>query len=150
MRKLICVMFLLVSCFYLGNAQTKPHAKTTKKATASKTVTKTSELLKFDTKSHDYGTLTKGEKRSFTYTFTNISKENVEIDLANGCDCMTLDWTRSVIKPGGKGEVKVMVDSNKRDKGDDETDNINVILTNINPKTKSAVIYQLGYHYIIK
>ncbi len=149
MRKIITILFLLFTCVYLSDAQVKSSSKSAK-ISAAATIKSNTDLLKFDVKSHDYGTIIKGEKRTFTYTFTNISKENVEIDLANGCDCMTLDWTKSVIKPGGKGEVKVMVDSNKRDKGDDENDNINVILTNQNPKTKSAIIYQLGYHYLIK
>ncbi|HMG15970.1 MAG TPA: DUF1573 domain-containing protein [Saprospiraceae bacterium] len=149
MKKIFSLFFLVFSCVYLTNAQVNSKSSSAK-SSVSATTAKKPDLLKFDVKSHDYGTITKGEKRTFTYTFTNISKENVDIDLANGCDCMTLDWTKSIIKPGGKGEVKVMVDSNKRDKGDDENDNINVILTNTDPKTKNPIIYQLGYHYLIK
>ncbi len=108
------------------------------------------DLVKFDNKSHNFGVIPKGDKRAFTYYFTNVSDVDVEIDLANGCDCMTLDWTKSPIKPGQKGFLKAVIDSNKKEKGEEQNDNINVILTNQDPKTKTPIIYQLGYQFKIK
>ena len=120
---------------------------TVTKAPAKK---KAKELLKFDAMSHFYGVIPHGDKRAFTYNFTNVSDENVEIDLVNGCDCMTIDWTKGVIKPGGKGYVKALMNTESKSPGDDVQDNLNVILTNINPETKSNVIIQLGYTAKVK
>ncbi len=116
---------------------------TTKPATPTK-------LLKFTDEKHFYGIIPHGDKRAFTYNFTNVSSVDVEIDLCNACECMTLDWTKGVIKPGEKGFVKALLDSTPKDKGEQVDDNINIILTNKNPETKSSIIYQLGYTAKVK
>lgn len=123
---------------------------------ASKSDKKKKEpLLKFTPTSHFFGVFTYGDKRSFTFNFVNTSNENVEIELASGCECMSIDWTHGIIKPGDKGFVSSMFDSKKRDnygpgKSDDVDDNINVILTNKNPDTGGPMYIQLGYTAKIK
>lgn len=107
-------------------------------------------FLKFDATSHNYGVIPYKDKRSFTFNFTNVSNVDVEIDLCNACDCMTLDWTKGVIKPGGKGSIKTVLDTTPKSKGEDVDDNINVILLNQDPVKKTPVIYQLGYKAKVK
>lgn len=127
-----------------------PAVEPAKPAAPVKKMGKTADLLKFDINTHNYGVIPKGDKRAFTYYFTNISDDDVEIETATGPEGMTIDWTKSVIKPGQKAYVKAVVDSNKKEKGDDVEDNIKVKLVNQDPKTKTSVIYQLGYHFKIK
>lgn len=107
-------------------------------------------LLKFDATSHNYGVIPYKDKRSFTFNFTNVSNVDVEIDLCNACDCMTLDWTKGIIKPGGKGSIKTVLDTTPKSKGEDVDDNINVILQNMDPVKKTPIIYQLGYKAKVK
>jgi hypothetical protein len=142
MKLLLSGLVFFLLCTVNVSAQSAKKHKTTKKAVP---VAAPKELLKFDDMSHFYGNIPHGEKRNFVYNFTNVSKENVEIDLANGCDCMTIDWTKGVIKPGGKGYVKALMNTESKDPGDDVNDNINVILVNTKPDGKSPIIYQLGY-----
>jgi hypothetical protein len=128
---------------------------TSEKPKKGDTAKKPKEPLQFDTKSHFFGVFSYGDKRSFTYNFVNVSDQNIEIDLANGCECMTIDWSRGVIKPGEKGFVKALMDSGKREnfgegKTDEVDDNINVILVNKDPVTKGPIIIQLPYTAKIK
>lgn len=128
---------------------TKGAAQSQTREKPSKSVSGPS-LLKFDATSHNYGVIPYKDKRSFTFNFTNVSDQDVEIDLCNACDCMTLDWTKGVIKPGGKGYIKTVLDTTPKSKGEDVDDNINVILQNMDPVKKTPVIYQLGYKAKVK
>lgn len=103
------------------------------------------EMMRFDEETYDLGPIKKGEKREFSYTFTNIGKEDIQIDLVSGCDCTTLDWTRLPIKPTGTGTIEVIFDSTEKE--DSEPVDIDIYLKNINPKTGHPMLKIIDYSF---
>jgi len=101
--------------------------------------------MKFEVESYDLGPIKKGEKREFTYTFTNVGKEDIEIDLVSGCDCTTLDWPRLPIKPGEKGVIDVLFDTTEKE--DSDPVDIDIYLKNIDPKTGHPMLKILDYSF---
>lgn len=102
-------------------------------------------LLKWEDTGVDFGALRRGETREKTFFFVNQGDTPVTIDMANACDCMTLDWTALPVPPGGKGKIHAIFDTAKKEPGDVVNDYINVILANKHPGTEHPVIYELNY-----
>lgn len=68
--------------------------------------------FKFETETFDFGTITQGEKVSFTFRFTNVGKGNLIISAANGsCGCTVPEYPKKPIAEGEQGEIKVTFDS---------------------------------------
>lgn len=74
-------------------------------------------VIEFSQEQYDLGTVQKPAIKSGQIEFTNTGNAPLEIEVASGCDCTTLDWPRSPIPPGGKGIIQVQYDSSKRDAG---------------------------------
>jgi len=74
--------------------------------------------MTFNTRMIDLGTVKKGEKRSFSYTFTNTGTAPLQIDLISACDCTTTDYPSKKIKPGEKGTIKVVFDSSEKEESE--------------------------------
>jgi hypothetical protein len=70
-------------------------------------------VLTFDTKEVHFGKIKSGDKPSFTYNITNTGDTDMDIELVSGCDCTDIDWTKTTIKPGEKGVVKITYNSNR-------------------------------------
>lgn len=102
-------------------------------------------MMKFEYETYNLGPINKGEKREFSYTFTNVGKEDIQIDLVSGCDCTTLDWTRLPIKPSGTGTIEVIFDSTEKE--DSESVDIDIYLKNINPKTGHPMFKIIDYSF---
>ncbi len=62
------------------------------------------------------------------FEFTNISGENVQIDLVDACECTRVDYPRRAIEPGQKGRLDVTFDSTEKEKA--ETIRITVVFKN--------------------
>lgn len=103
------------------------------------------DMMKFENETYDLGPIKKGEKREFSYTFTNVGEEDIQIDLVSGCDCTTLDWTRLPIKPGGTGTIEVIFDSTEKE--DSEPVDVDIYLKNIDPKTGHPMLKILDYSF---
>ena len=103
------------------------------------------DMMEFENETYDLGPIKKGEKREFSYTFTNVGKEDIQIDLVSGCDCTTLDWTRLPIKPGGTGTIEVIFDSTEKE--DSEPVDVDIYLKNIDPKTGHPMLKILDYSF---
>lgn len=103
------------------------------------------ELIRWDTDMVDYGTVRKGESRDHTYRFTNIGKENVEIQMCTACSCTTLDWTTKIIKPGETGEIVTHFESREKEKS--ETISITVILKNTDPVMNYPIVDEVKFHF---
>ncbi len=72
-----------------------------------------SPVIVFETTDHDFGTITEGQKVSYTYKFKNSGDAPLIIQEAKGsCGCTASDWTKAPIPPGGTGYVKAEFDSN--------------------------------------
>ncbi len=102
--------------------------------------------LFFDKKMVELGTVRKGDKRSMSYTFTNMGNIPIEIELVSSCECTTLEWPQfKEFKPGEKGTIKAVFDSSEKEIG--ETTDIEIILRQTDPKTKNPIVYVVQYSF---
>ncbi|MFC1732676.1 DUF1573 domain-containing protein [candidate division KSB1 bacterium] len=72
--------------------------------------------IKFDTKTHDYGTI-KEEEGSVecTFHFTNTGNTNLFLmDVRPGCGCTVAEWSKDTLPPGGKGFVSAVFNPSNR------------------------------------
>jgi len=107
-----------------------------------------SEYMKFDVRQIDLGEIVKGEVIDTVFTFTNTSKEDIQIDIVDACECTTLDWTMDPIAPGEKGEISVKFDSGKKDVVEEIA--VDITLLNNDPKTGGPVLDGVSYIYTFK
>ena len=133
---------LLLMIFTFGTgiyAQTKPVVKTT-------TITpKSGVQMTFENEHLDIGKVKRGEIKKFDFVFTNTGTDVIEIDIASGCDCTTLDYPKNKILPGKKGIIHVTFDSAKKEAS--ETIDVDIYLKNINPKTGQRILKIIDYKY---
>jgi len=102
-------------------------------------------VLQFDTRLYDMGQVKKGEVKEYTFHFTNLGDVAADIDIVSVCECTTYELGPSVIKPGGKGWVKVSFDSNKKDESD--TSDVDIYLKNIDPEMDAPVFERVRFKY---
>ena len=68
-------------------------------------VMKNSEM-KWKTETHDFGTIEKGKPATYTFTFTNTTKETVLLTAVKpSCGCTAANYTKTPVKPGESGTV---------------------------------------------
>lgn len=103
------------------------------------------QFLKFENDSYILGEVKKGEKVNFEIPFTNMSDTLVYIDFVSSCDCTSIEFPRSGIKPKGNGVLKVTFDSTTKDVS--ETTDIDVFIKNKDPETGSQIYYTLEYSF---
>lgn len=69
-------------------------------------------VIQFETTEHDFGTITEGEKVTYTYKLKNTGDAPLIIqDAKPSCGCTAPDWTKVPIPVGGEGFVKAEFDS---------------------------------------
>ncbi|GAA5225033.1 OmpA family protein [Membranihabitans marinus] len=92
-------------------------------------------LMKFEKPSYDLGSVKLGDKITTEIPFTNAGNAPLLIEVASGCECSTLDWTRSPILPGKSGKIELIFDSTDQPLGlQDKTIDV---LANTNPPITS-------------
>jgi hypothetical protein len=70
--------------------------------------------IKFETKTHDYGTIKKGDNGSCEFVFTNVGSEPLILtNVVASCNCTVPTWSKEPIMPGKKGTIKVVYDTKK-------------------------------------
>ena len=96
MKKMIVMALMLVGGITTTLAQT------------STSETKPAEI-KFDKISHNFGTFSeKDSKVTCTFTYTNVGGQDLVINQAIAtCGCTVPEYTKTPVKPGDKGEIKV-------------------------------------------
>ena len=102
------------------------------------------DFLEFETEEISLGKVTKGDKVDSAFKFTNVSDEDVVIELVSTCECTEANWPKSTIKPGETGEIPFTFDSSTKDK--EEEISIDVYLKNVD-KDGNPVIIFLYYNY---
>lgn len=117
MKKSIALMALaamaLASCS--KDSALKIDDATAKKAELAHLESGKIPVAKFDNLTHDFGTIEEGIKVEHTYVVTNIGTGDLIISNAKpSCGCTVPNWTKDPIKPGEKGEVKVIFDSSHK------------------------------------
>lgn len=107
------------------------------------------DYIQFEVKLIDFGDVIKGSKVDSSFTFTNISDEDILIELVSTCDCTEADWPYDVVAPGEQGTIDFIFDSNKKDK--DDTVALDVILENVDKKTGDQVfdIVEFKYNLVV-
>ena len=84
-------------------------------------------VLQFEQRSLDLGAVKQGDKRTFTYTFTNTGRVAGQIMLIQACECTSVEHDNSIVyAPGDSGILTVTFDSES--KSDPETLGIDVFL----------------------
>ncbi len=68
--------------------------------------------MKFEETNFDFGSIIQGDKVEHVFKFTNIGHNDLLIqDARASCGCTIPEWTKTPIKAGDKGELKVIFNS---------------------------------------
>ena len=104
------------------------------------------EIIVFENKSIDLGTIKKGSFPIMTFRFLNISEENIEYSFFDVCSCsiLTVDEDE-VIKPGEEGVFEIKFDSKERE--DEEPVDVNFELKNIDKRNNYPFFYTVYYTF---
>jgi hypothetical protein len=90
-------------------------------------------VLKFDSDTHDFGTIVEGEKVSFAYKFRNVGNATLVIRAAQGsCGCTVPEYPKDPVPPGGEGIINVTFNSEGKEGKQDKTV---TIISNTMPNT---------------
>ena len=108
---------------------------------ASATVDSTSDELpvfEFASEIHDFGTISQGEKVSYSFRFKNSGKTDLIISSAKGsCGCTVPEYPKNPIAPGEEGKIDVVFDSDGKSGKQNKTI---TIVANTYPSTKVLTI----------
>ena len=90
-------------------------------------------VMEFETTSHDFGMIVKGEKVAWKFKFKNTGGSDLIIsDASATCGCTVPKWPREPIKPGKGGDIEVVFNSAGRDGSQHKSVSV---LTNGQPNT---------------
>lgn len=105
-------------------------------------------IMQFRERVFDFGKVSKGEVREHTFEFANIGDTPLKIGVVSSCDCTTTEYSTTPVPPGGKGKIRVVFDSSKKE--EDEIIDVDVILDNTEPDTGRPIIERLRYRYTLQ
>lgn len=111
-------------------------------------VKKQGPKMEFDKRFIDLGKIKRGDKRSFSYTFTNRGDEDLVISIISHCDCTQTnqdDLVDRAFKPGESAVLEVVFDSTEKEAS--ETIDIDIYLDRDDPKTGGPVHEMVQYKY---
>lgn len=96
--------FLLLSVFFVSaTAQEEAEAD------------KGKPRIKFETTSHDFGTITEGTQATYKFEFKNTGDAPLVLkNVRPSCGCTTPHWPRKPIMPGDKSQIKAVYNSSGR------------------------------------
>jgi len=64
--------------------------------------------FKFEKETHDFGKIAQGTPVSYSFKFSNVGSEPIIIsDVKPSCGCSVAEFTKTPIKPGDTGTIKV-------------------------------------------
>ena len=101
-------------------------------------------FLQFESETIHLGKVRKGTKVNSEFAFTNISDEDVVIELVSTCECTEAEWPKFNIKPGASGVIPFVFDT--RQKEEEEEISIDVMLKNVDQDGNPVMIF-LYYDY---
>ncbi len=94
--------------------------------------------FRFDVETHDFGSITEGEKVSYAFKFTNVGGADLLIRDAHGsCGCTIPDYPKTPIPAGGQGVINVTF--NSEGKNGMQHKEVTIVANTI-PNTKVIVI----------
>ena len=109
-------------------------------------------VLQFEVESHDFGVVTRGEKPSFDFRFSNAGDEPLEFDIVSGCECTLIDWPEGkAFQPGETGKITITYLSDKEEESPGKLDkSIDIILKNEDPVRGIPIFAELTYSLTLK
>jgi hypothetical protein len=113
----VFVFVLLISCKENKTSDVPDHAinpdAMKNPASASGTSDKTKvPVLEFEQDTHDFGSITEGEKIQYAFKFKNVGTGELVIRSANGsCGCTVPEWPHEPVPPGGSGVINITFNS---------------------------------------
>lgn len=116
---IFCVASILILFTACQNGTAKKvNTSTIDAPNASDSTAKTSGVpaMTFDKTSHDFGTITEGEKVTTTFAFTNTGDADLTIvDARGSCGCTVPKYPKNTpIAPGKTGSIEVSFDSSNK------------------------------------
>lgn len=94
-----------------SNATTAPMAATVAPTaviapTAAVAAPQVPSQLKWETDTHEFGTIEQGKPISYEFTFTNTTNKDITLtNVKASCGCTATNYTKTAVKPGEKGTV---------------------------------------------
>lgn len=107
--------------------------------------------MTFDKRELDLGVVKKGDKREFSYKFTNQGDVPLSVSIITACECTTTnvgDIVGKTFKPGEGGEIKAIFDSKEKDYS--ELIDIEIILDQTLPGSDIPIFEKLYYKFDIE
>jgi hypothetical protein len=72
-------------------------------------------VIKFDTVTHDFGTILEGERVLCYFDYENTGDGTLLIQSVEAsCGCTIVDWNREPLEPGGEERLQVIFDATGR------------------------------------
>ncbi|MBL7790856.1 MAG: DUF1573 domain-containing protein [Saprospiraceae bacterium] len=102
-------------------------------------------IMQFDQRFVELGKVKKGEKRYYTYRYTNRGDTDLKISVITACECTTIDYSTKPIKPGQRGEFKITFDSTEKEES--ETIDIDIMLENSEPGNNRPIMETVRYKF---
>lgn len=142
-RNLLIIIILLLSIAGCNNSTEKsstlpPDIVNNPKSADGKSVTKGIPKISFNKTEHDFGRVIAGEKISYTFKFTNTGTGNLIItNVSSSCGCTVPEYTKDLVKPGEKGNLRITFDSKNRKGFQHKTV---TVITNTQPNTTKLKI----------
>ncbi len=122
MKKIVLIFALILGIGVMAKAQNKPAE------------------FKFETETHDFGKIPLNKPASYTFNFTNEGDQPLIIsNVETTCGCTVGEYTKTPVKKGEKGYVKVTITKG----GAPLPFNGTVTLTS-NARTTTKVLYLKG------
>jgi hypothetical protein len=147
-KQTIAFVWICATALFLGSCGNKSNEK---EAISAETIyngqsaneevaadTANAPVMTFDNDNFDFGKIIQGEKVTHSFKFTNTGKSDLIITAANAsCGCTVPTYSKTPVKPGEKGQIDVVFDSEGK-KG--QTTKKVTVNANTNPNFKSLTI----------
>lgn len=109
---MLAIASLIFTASCKENAALRIDDEAAKKAEIAHSESGNTAVMKFKELDYDFGTIEPGSKVEHIYEFTNEGSADLVISAVKpSCGCTVPDYTKTPVKPGDKGEIKVTFDS---------------------------------------
>lgn len=134
MRSIVFMfLFAWLGAFTACNNEVKSEEAQTQAKTGN------SPVMVFKEEAHDFGTITQGEKVSYSFTFKNTGGSDLIITSASGsCGCTVPTFPKEPVKAGQEAKIDVVFDSDGKSGMVEKTV---TLVSNCNPSNKILTIH---------
>lgn len=125
LKKTAAILFiasLVLTACKKENAALRIDDKTAKEAEIAHAQSGNLPVSKFDSMEFDFGTIKAGDKVEHTFKVSNEGTADLVIsDAKPSCGCTVPEFTKTPIKPGATGDIKVIFDSTGKSGNQEKT-----------------------------